>query len=78
MGGIEGSDGMNPGVQQDTEHFAKSIATIGHGKQPSGILRSHLTPAAGDGVGRLAGGERAFELVRSDEQLQRQNDDSFF
>ena len=78
MGGIEGFDGMDPGVQQGADDFAKSITAIGHGEQAAGILRSHRAPAAGDGVGRRAGGERAFELVRSDEQIQRRNDGSLF
>ena len=76
MGGVEGFDGMDPGVQQGADDFAKPITAIGHGEQAAGILRSHCAPTAGDGVGSRAGGERVFELVRNDEHLQLQNDGS--
>ena len=56
-----------------TADFAEAVAPIADGQQLKRIRRSRLAPASGNGLGGLAGGQRAFELVRSDENAHGQS-----
>jgi len=68
---VEGRLLPRAGIEQGAEHHAEAIAPVAHGQQFEIVLGPRFSPAAGDGLGRLAGGEAALKLVRHNQNTRR-------
>ena len=72
MGGINGGDGLNFGVEQAAHDLAEAIAAVAHWEQNETVLGTRLSPTPRDGLRRRARAERAFEFIGDDEdQISR-------
>ena len=69
VGGIDGFDLLNFGLQQAADNFAKPVAAVAHRQQLQGIFWPDAVPAASDGFAGGKSGERALKLVRDDQNF---------
>ena len=71
VGRIDGAGLLGLSLQMEAHDFAESIPPIAHGQQFKVVQRPFGSPTGRHGVRRLLGRQRAFELVRNDENIER-------
>ena len=70
MRGIQRFGGLHFSANQTADDFTKTVAAIAHRQHLQGITAARFAPASCDGFGRRARRERAFELVRNNQNSE--------
>ena len=70
MRGIYRADFLEFCPERSAQNLPKAIAAVADGQEGEAILGPGLAPPGGDGFGGGLCSERAFELVRGDENAE--------
>ena len=71
MGGVNCREALFFAFDQAAQHRAKSVAAVAHWEQDQVVVRPRLAPTPGDQFGCRLRGERSFEFVGHDQNVQR-------